>query len=70
MQCFNSWSTRIRRGDGNRGIPVNKKKDGGIALRKNGDVPMNQVLCMTAKICISPEAVSGSALQQMLREPG
>ena len=44
MQCFNSWSTRARRGCGNHGIPVKGKRDGGIAQRKNGNVPMNQGL--------------------------
>lgn len=71
MQCFNSWSSRARRGCGNHGIPVKEKNGAGIARRKNGNVPMNQGLrpdSVTAKIPLSPEAVSDSALQQVLRE--
>lgn len=71
MQCFNSWSSRARRGCGNHGIPVKGKNGAGIARRKNGNVPMNQGLrpdSVTAKIPLSPEALSDSALQQVLRE--
>lgn len=44
VQCFNGWSTRARRACGDRGIPAKGKKDGGIAQRKNGNVPMNEGL--------------------------
>jgi len=62
MQCFNSWSTRARRGCGDHGIPVKGKKDGGIARRKNGNMPMNQGLRPNSQHYSEDRAVPRSCL--------